>query len=150
MFDRGLSILQCGIVLFLLLTNRYLGISFRQRVFGIAVGFGMSASVTLLVLSVVPWVPGSMIQPLGGAMSAAVCVGEGIWLAYFFLPQPERRISAAMPESRRWEYALASIQSPAPEGMFLNSIDRTVERLLTKNNVDTKQKEKEEKHWFGD
>ena len=150
MFDRGLAILQCGIVLFLLLSNRFIGISFRERVFGIAVGFGVTASTTLLVLSVLHWAPASMVQPLGAVMSFAVCVGEGIWLGYFFLPQPERRLSDALPESRRWEYALASIHSPAPEGLFLSSIDRTVERLLTKNNVATQQKPKDEKHWFGD
>ncbi len=150
MLDRGLSILQCGIVLFLLISNRYLGISYRERVFGIAVGFGLSASVTLIVLSMFEWVPRSMMPALGGVMSFAVCVGEAIWLAYFFLPQPERRLSDTAPESRRWEYALASIHSPAPEGMFLSSIDRTVERLLTKNNVAPIAKSKEDKHWFGD
>ncbi len=150
MLDRGLAILQCGIVLFLLISNRYIGISYKQRVFGIAVGFGIGAAVTLLVLSVIEWVPTSMIQPLGGVVSFAVCLGEAIWLTYFFLPQPERRISDAAPESRRWEYALASMHSPAPEGMFLSSIDRTVERLLTKNNVAPQAKAKEDKHWFGD
>ena len=150
MFDRGLAILQCGIVLFLLLSNRYIGVSYRQRVFGIAIGFGFNAAVTMLVLSAIHWVPSSMVRPLSGVMSLSVCVAEGIWLTYFFLPQPERRISEAMPESRRWEYALASIHSPAPEGLFLSSIDRTVERLLTKNNVATQTKPKDEKHWFGD
>jgi hypothetical protein len=150
MFDRGLMTLQCGIVLFLLLSNRYIGISYRQRVFGIAVGFGLSASVSLLILSVVHWAPAAMIQPLGAVMNFSGRVGEVIWLVYFFLPQPERRISDAAPESRRWEYALASIQAPAPEGMFLSSIDRTVERLLMKNNVATQAKPKEDKHWFGD
>jgi hypothetical protein len=150
MFDRGLAILQCGIVLFLLLSNRFIGISYRARVFGVSVGFGISAATTLLVLSVTHWAPASMIRPLGGVMSFAVCVGEAIWLGYFYLPQPERKFSDALPESRRWEYALASMHSPAPEGLFLTSIDRTVERLLTKNNVATQQKSKDEKHWFGD
>lgn len=150
MFDRGLEILQCGIVLFLLLSNRYIGISYKQRVFGIAVGFGIGAAATLMVLSVIEWVPTSLIQPLGGLMNLAVVMGQAIWLAYFFIPQPERLISDAAPESRRWEYALASMHSPAPEGLFLSSIDRTVERLLTKNNVATVAKAKEDKHWFGD
>lgn len=150
MFERGLMILQCGIVLFLLLTNNSIGISYRARVFGIAVGFGFNASVALLILSVVHWVPTAMVQPLGGIVSASGRIGELIWLVYFFLPQPERRLSDAAPESRRWEYALASIQSPAPEGMFLTSIDRTVEKLLVKNNVATQSKPKEERHWFGD
>lgn len=83
-------------------------------------------------------------------MTGSGCLCEVIWLTYFFIPQPERRISDVAPESRRWEYALASIQSPAPEGMFLTSIDRTVEKLLVKNNVATQSKPKEERHWFGD
>src|ERR1700749_346804 len=54
-FDRGLEILQCGIVLFLLLTYKHLGISFRHRVFDIACGFGVYASVNLIALSVFTW-----------------------------------------------------------------------------------------------
>jgi hypothetical protein len=150
MFDRGLQILQCGVVLFLLLTYKYLGISFRHRVFGIAVGFGVYAAVDLLALSVSTWAPASVVTIASAVANASAMVGYAIWLGYFFVPQPERRISEAMPESRRWEYALASIQAPAPEGMFLSSIDRTVERLLTKNNVATQTKAKEDKHWFGD
>jgi hypothetical protein len=150
MFDRGLMMLQCGVVLFLLLTNKYLGISYRSRVFGISLGFGVIAAVSLLVWSTLHWVSHDMVSPLFGLMNLAARIGDFIWLVYFFLPQPERRLSDVMPESRRWEYALASIQAPAPEGLFLTSIDRTVERLLTKNNVATGSKSKEDKHWFGD
>jgi hypothetical protein len=150
MFDRGLQILQCGVVLFLLLSYKFLGISFRHRVFGIAVGFGLYASVDLMALCVAAWAPARIVAVAGAVANVSAMVGYGIWLTYFFVPQPERRISEAQPESRRWEYALASIQAPAPEGMFLTSIDRTVERLLTKNNVATQPKAKEDKHWFGD
>jgi hypothetical protein len=150
MFDRGLQTLQCGVVLFLLLTYKFLGISFRHRVFGIAVGFGLYAAVDLMALSVTAWAPPRIVSMAGAIANLSAMAGYGIWLAYFFLPQPGRRISEAQPESRRWEYALASIQAPAPEGMFLTSIDRTVERLLTKNNVATQPKAKEDKHWFGD
>ncbi|ABF42901.1 hypothetical protein Acid345_3901 [Candidatus Koribacter versatilis Ellin345] len=150
MFDRGLQILQCGVVLFLLLSWKFLGISFRHRVFGIAVGFGLYASVSLLAVSVSTWAPASVTSIVGAIANSAAMIGYGIWLVYFYVPQPERRFSDAQPESRRWEYALASIQMPAPEGMFLTSIDRTVERLLTKNNVATQAKPKEDKHWFGD
>jgi hypothetical protein len=150
MFDRGLEILQCGVVLFLLLTYKFLGISFRHRVFGIAIGFGLYASVDLMALSVATWAPAQLVHVAGAVANLSAMVGYGIWLGYFFLAQPARRFSEAPPESRRWEYALANIQAPAPEGMFLTSIDRTVERLLTKNNVATQPKAKEDKHWFGD
>lgn len=150
LFDRGLMIVQCGIVLFLLLSSNYLGISLRHRVFGIAIGFGITAAISLLVLSSVHWITNSMLSPMFALMNSVARVGDIIWLIYFWIPQPERRLSEAQPESRRWEYALASVSAPAPEALFLTSIDRTVERLLTKNNVATQQKTKEEKHWFGD
>lgn len=150
MFDRGLQILQCGVVLFLLLTYKFLGISFRHRVFGIAIGFGLYAATDLMALSMLTWVPADMVARIGAIANLSAMVGYGIWLGYFFIPQPSRRFSEAPPESRRWEYALANIQAPAPEGMFLTSIDRVVDRLLTKNNVDTQPKAKEDRHWFGD
>ena len=150
MFDRGLQILQCGIVLFLLFTNQYLGLSFRHRVFGIAAGFGVYASISLMVLTLASWVPTAMVQPLGAIMNVSGVLTFVTWLVYFYIPQPERRLSDAAPESRRWEYALASIHAPGPDAMFPSNIDRTVERLLTKNNVATQPKPKEDKHWFGD
>ena len=150
LFDRGLMIVQCGIVLFLLLSAGYLGISLRHRVFGIAIGFGITASVSLLVLSSVHLLKPAMVAPMFALQNATGRVGDLIWLIYFCVPQPERRLSEVQPESRRWEYALSSVTAPAPEALFLTSIDRTVERLLTKNNVATQQKTKEEKHWFGD
>jgi hypothetical protein len=42
------------------------------------------------------------------------------------------------------------MHAPSPEGLFLTSIDRTVEKLLLKNNVAQQAKEKEDRHWFGD
>ena len=42
---RSVRLMQCGLVFFLLLFSEYLGISRRNLLFGIALGFGLFASV---------------------------------------------------------------------------------------------------------
>src|SRR5712692_11847609 len=45
--QRCVRVIQCGLVLFLLVFSKYLGVSCRQRSFGIALGFGGFASIEL-------------------------------------------------------------------------------------------------------
>ena len=45
--SRGVAIIQCGLVLFLFLFSRLLGLSLQSYVFGIALGFGVLSSVEL-------------------------------------------------------------------------------------------------------
>lgn len=149
-FDHSLQVLQCGVVLFLLLSSKYLGIGGHHRVFGISLGFGVAASINLLGLSVAPSLPVSWKSGLEIVLSCSVHVMFLIWLGYLYVPQPERRITDAPPESRRWEYALVGIQSPGPDSLFFSNIDRTVDRLLTKNNVVPQSKRKDDEQWFGD
>jgi hypothetical protein len=47
--DRTASILQCGLLMCLFLFSTYLGLSWRNHVFGIALGVGIFASVELIV-----------------------------------------------------------------------------------------------------
>ena len=46
--ERSVRLMQCGLVFFLLLFSEYLGISRRNLLFGIALGFGLFASVNML------------------------------------------------------------------------------------------------------
>jgi hypothetical protein len=46
--DRGLRVLQCALVVSLFVFSKRLGISLRQLVFGIALGFGFFAAVSVL------------------------------------------------------------------------------------------------------
>ena len=47
--ERSIRLMQCGLVFFLLLFSEYLGISRRSILFGIAMGFGLFASLSMLV-----------------------------------------------------------------------------------------------------
>src|SRR5207244_6294160 len=49
--QTSVRLIQCGLVLFLLVFSKYLGVSWRQRNFGIALGFGTFASIELLLVA---------------------------------------------------------------------------------------------------
>ncbi|PYX85589.1 MAG: hypothetical protein DMG68_17690, partial [Acidobacteria bacterium] len=49
--QRSVRVIQCGLVFFLLVFSRYLGISWRQRSFGIALGFGSFAAIELAMIA---------------------------------------------------------------------------------------------------
>jgi len=49
--QRSVRMVQCGLILFLLLFSRFLGVSKRQHSFGIALGFGLFASVELILIA---------------------------------------------------------------------------------------------------
>jgi len=49
--QRSVRMVQCGLILFLLLFSRFLGVSKRQQSFGIALGFGLFASVELILIA---------------------------------------------------------------------------------------------------
>ena len=48
--QRCVRVIQVGLVLFLLVFSRYLGVNWKQHSFGIALGFGIAAFVELLVV----------------------------------------------------------------------------------------------------
>src|SRR6202790_3790641 len=54
-FDRSVRLMQVGLFLVLMLLCRFLKNYSRQQVFGIALGFGVFASVELILVSVVMW-----------------------------------------------------------------------------------------------
>src|SRR5438034_9154632 len=48
--QRCVRVVQCGLILFLLIFSKYLGVSWRQQSFGIALGFGSLAPAELTLV----------------------------------------------------------------------------------------------------
>jgi hypothetical protein len=84
---RGIAIIQCGLVLFLFLFSRVIGVSLQGRVFGIALGFGILSSVELANWTLhtgelsVPLARALNLLPTGGYHIAVL-----IWLGYLLAP----------------------------------------------------------------
>ena len=127
--ERSVRLMQCGLVFFLLLFSEYLGISRRNLLFGIALGFGLFASVNMLVLSGLSH-PGVVhVSVLRWINSAAYNLSALIWLGYAALA-PSRSSALAAIRSPEWNSALEDARVPAGADSLLDSMDRTVERLL--------------------
>jgi hypothetical protein len=90
-FDSSFSIVQCGLLLFLFLFSRYFALSWRQHVFGIALGFGVYASFELASSALRSQIsPGTYLFDYLSMATYHCCVL--IWLFYILAPAPEPRL----------------------------------------------------------
>ncbi len=128
--QRSVRLMQCGLVFFLLLFSEYLGISRRHVLFGIALGFGIFASVSMLVAAAVAhgtFVPVSILRQIN---SAAYAISTMIWLGYTVMAPARSNVAVATARSKDWNYALEDARVQPAENSMLDTMDRTVERLL--------------------
>ena len=127
--ERSVRLMQCGLVFFLLLFSEYLGISRRNLLFGIALGFGLFASVNMLVALGLAHDGIMRVPVLRWINSAAYNLSVLIWVGYAALA-PARNSALAAIRSPQWNSALEDARVPADADSLLDSMDRTVERLL--------------------
>ena len=108
---QSVRLTQCGLILFLLVFSGYLGISWRQKSFGMALGFGLFSSIEM----------GVMVLNLGGYLNGtdmnivnmiASIVSFIVWLGYMSVKSPERDSTARLVQSNRWEQSLTNLQRP--------------------------------------
>ena len=130
--DRAVRLMQCGLVFFLILFSEYLGIARRSLLFGISLGFGFFASVNMLVATGASHrgiVPHSVLRQIN---SGAYLVAVMIWLGYSLAAEPaENRVAQrSLLRSGDWNSALEDARVPAVADSLLDTMDRTVERLL--------------------
>ncbi|MFZ0769919.1 MAG: hypothetical protein WCA49_10005 [Candidatus Sulfotelmatobacter sp.] len=132
--QRCVRLVQVGMVLFLLIFARYLGVNRRQRSFGIALGFGGFAVVELGVIAIlagyrVSEVALSVVNV--GAYDGAIL----IWLGYMCAKSPARDASASMLRPQRWEQSLTDIHHPLPADSLIPMFEGMVDRALSRTQV---------------
>ncbi len=128
--QRSVRLMQCGLVFFLLLFNEYLGISRRHVLFGIALGFGIFASVSMLFAAAVAHGTFVHVSILRQINSAAYDLAVLIWLGYTALAPVRSGGGSSSARSKDWNYALEDARVPPIDDSLLDTMDRTVERLL--------------------
>jgi len=131
--QRCVRMIQCGLVLFLLVFSRYLGISWRQHSFGISLGFGGFASVEL---ALVAFRVGGFVsqQNLDLLNMGAYNVATMVWVAYFLRKSPAREASTTLLQSQRWERSLTDIAHPATPDSLIPLFESMVDRALSRTN----------------
>jgi hypothetical protein len=130
LIQRGVRLMQCGLVFFLLLFSEYLGISRRHVLFGIALGFGIFASVNMLWAAAVAHGTFVHVSVLRQISMAAYDFCVLIWLGYTALAPVRSSVALTSVRSKDWNYALEDARVQPSEDSLLDTMDRTVERLL--------------------
>ncbi len=90
MLDRTALILQAGLLAGLFLFSRYLTLSWRKQVFGIALGLGVYAIVDLVVAAILSQTGILHVRSLDYASMAAYHCSVLIWMFYLLARERSR------------------------------------------------------------
>jgi hypothetical protein len=129
--QRSVRVVQCGLVFFLLVFSRYLGISWRQRSFGIVLGFGSFATVELgmIALRVGAYISEPTLSLINmGAYNCAIT----IWCVYAWSQSASREASTVLLKSQRWEQSLTDLQRPAASDSLIPMFEGMVDRAFSR------------------
>lgn len=130
--DRSVRLMQCGLVVFLYLFGRQLGLTDSHRVFGISIGFGVTAGVHLSVVTLRSMFTSDLsVYLLNGMNQIAFLAAVVVWTVYMYRREPERRRASVLDQPESWNYALAAATNKSGAAFLPNVVD-TVEKVLTK------------------
>lgn len=109
--QRSVAIVQAGLLVFLFIFCRFFGMNWRTVVFGIALGFGISATMQAAIAAV-----RAQMGPAGNAFYSlaqplAYNIAIGIWVIYLLVPFRETK-SVQLPDSKQlriWNRALQDL-----------------------------------------
>jgi len=131
--QRSVRVVQCGLILFLLVFSRYLGTNWRQKSFGIALGFGAFASIELALIALNAATDNVFNQALSSYINmTAYDITILIWIVYMVTNSPARAPATHMLRPQRWEQGLSAIQHPQPVDSLIPMFESMVDRALSR------------------
>lgn len=129
-FDRSMRLMQCGLFLLLVLLSRLLKHFWRQHVFGIALGFGIFASVEFLVVSFLLRYGDAHLAAMSLIKSATYNVVTLLWIAYI---RQRRPMAVASPQLTNWNLALYGPVDSTEAPSFISMVEQAAERVLARS-----------------
>lgn len=127
-FDRSVRVMQCGLFCLLMILCRLLRNCWRQQVFGIALGFGVFASIEMILVSVAMRYGGVAGPTISLVKSTAYNIVTILWIGY--LTQQAHTIPA-VELAPRLDVVLAN-PTGGTEG-FITMVERAVEEVISRN-----------------
>ena len=130
--QRSVRIVQLGLILFLLLFSRFLGVSRKQVSFGISLGFGLFAGVDLMMYVFISG--GFVKQAIFNLINmSALCLAIFVWLGYSLSRNAVRVAAVNRLQTERWEQGLADLQQPEPSDSLIPMFEGMVERAFSRS-----------------
>lgn len=91
--QQGVFVLTLCLLLFVCFAIRPLGLTFRSRIFGVALGLGVTATTYLVQAAWLSTVGArSLYSPIYLVGTVGSLIAVCVWGTYFILPEPERRM----------------------------------------------------------
>jgi len=133
-FDRSVRLMQVGLFLLLMLLCRIFRNCSRQQVFGIALGFGVFASVELVLVSIVMWYGNGQAAMISLLKSTAYNAVTLVWIGYLKQqPQLVPKVEAATNANTRG-LALSTVPAVSdPDASFMLRVEQAVDRVLSRS-----------------
>jgi hypothetical protein len=130
--QRSVRIVQLGLILFLLLFSRFLGVSRKQVSFGISLGFGLFAGAELLLYALSS---GGLIKQSAFSVInlMAYAVATFVWLGYSLSRKAVRVPALNHLQTQRWEQGLSDLQHPVPSDSLIPMFEGMVERAFSRS-----------------
>lgn len=131
-FDRTVRVMQCGLFCLLMVLCRFLRNCWRQRVFGIALGFGVFASMELILVSFAMRYGASSAPIVSLLKSAGYNTVTLLWIAYLSQQSQSIPEMELAPRFGLRSAAAASIPIGNSE-TFISMVEDAVEQVLSRH-----------------
>jgi len=132
--QRCVRLSQMGLVLFLLSFGSHLGIRWRHRSFGLALGFGFLATTELIAYALLLNGRGYISQSAANmANMMAYALSLLIWFAYCWMRTPAALSESTRLRTQRWDRSFGEIQNPEPAESLIPMFEGMVDRALARS-----------------
>ena len=126
--ERSIRVMQCGLFCLLMILCRLLKNCWRQQVFGIALGFGIFASIEMILVSVAMRYGDGVGPAISLVKSLTYNAVAMLWIGYV---SQQAELIPAVEMAPRLDLALAD--PAASTEAFISMVERSVEQVLSRN-----------------
>ena len=130
-FDRSVRVMQCGLFFLLMILCRLLRNCWRQHVFGIALGFGMFASIELILVTIMMHYGDGSVAIVSIVKSAAYNAVTLLWIVYLRIQRQSMVEIDAPPQLNALNAALVASTQGGDSG-FISMVEQSVDRVLSR------------------
>ena len=108
LLERSVRVMQCGLLALLFVLSSFFGLHWRNRLFGIALGFGVFATIELAAVAVRSHMGTAAAAAYSQIGTAAYACGLLTWVCYLLAPEPAPQYAGVVSHSdlQKWNQAL--------------------------------------------
>src|SRR3984893_9046088 len=130
-FDRSVRVMQCGLFFLLIILCRFLRNCWRQHVFGIALGFGIFASIELMLVTIMMHYGAGPVAIVSVVKSAAYNAVTLLWIVYLRIQRQSMVEIDVPPQLNALNAALVASTQGGDRG-FISMVEQSVDRVLSR------------------